>query len=67
MLVHDVSDIFLEAAKLFNYAKWTTASENLFVTFAVVCQCGLDHAMFACGICKRFALPEFNFSVCRSR
>jgi hypothetical protein len=36
MAVHDVSDIFLESAKAFNYAKWQSWSENLFICFAVV-------------------------------
>ncbi|MEQ2253965.1 Ceramide synthase 2, partial [Ilyodon furcidens] len=36
MLVHDASDVFLESAKLFNYAKWEKTSKGLFVVFAIV-------------------------------
>uniref|UniRef100_A0A3Q3LRT4 Ceramide synthase 3a n=1 Tax=Mastacembelus armatus TaxID=205130 RepID=A0A3Q3LRT4_9TELE len=36
MLVHDASDIFLESAKLFNYAKWENTCKTLFVLFAMV-------------------------------
>ncbi|XP_046898356.1 ceramide synthase 2 isoform X1 [Hypomesus transpacificus] len=36
MLVHDASDILLESAKLFNYAKWETTCNTLFVVFTVV-------------------------------
>lgn len=36
LIVHDISDIFLESAKVFNYAKWQGPSENLFICFAVV-------------------------------
>uniref|UniRef100_A0A3Q2UM55 Ceramide synthase 3 n=1 Tax=Fundulus heteroclitus TaxID=8078 RepID=A0A3Q2UM55_FUNHE len=36
MLVHDASDVLLESAKLFNYAKWEKTSQGLFVVFAVV-------------------------------
>ncbi|KAM9317835.1 ceramide synthase 2 [Pholidichthys leucotaenia] len=36
MLVHDTSDVLLESAKLFNYAKWEKTSKTLFVLFAVV-------------------------------
>lgn len=35
VLVHDLSDIFLESAKLFNYAKWQNTCDALFVGFAV--------------------------------
>lgn len=63
MLVHDVSDIFLEAAKLFNYAKWTTASENLFVTFAVVCQCLLSTQCLPAAL-QRFALSGGGNLLC---
>ncbi|KAG7482719.1 ceramide synthase 3 [Solea senegalensis] len=36
MLVHDASDILLESAKLFNYAKWEKTSHCIFVVFAIV-------------------------------
>ncbi|KAJ0001901.1 hypothetical protein NQD34_001697 [Periophthalmus magnuspinnatus] len=36
MLVHDASDVLLESAKLFNYAKWETTCKSLFVLFAIV-------------------------------
>lgn len=36
MCVHDASDIFLEAAKLANYAKYQTLCNTLFVLFTVV-------------------------------
>ncbi|XP_041865041.1 ceramide synthase 2 [Melanotaenia boesemani] len=36
MLIHDASDVLLESAKLFNYAKWEKTSNTLFVLFAVV-------------------------------
>ncbi|XP_072321036.1 ceramide synthase 2 [Eucyclogobius newberryi] len=36
MLVHDASDVLLESAKMFNYAKWERTCQGLFVLFAVV-------------------------------
>ncbi|XP_060924226.1 ceramide synthase 2 [Limanda limanda] len=36
MLVHDASDVLLESAKLFNYAKWEKTCQSLFVVFAIV-------------------------------
>ncbi|XP_029624005.1 ceramide synthase 2 isoform X1 [Salmo trutta] len=36
MLIHDASDVLLESAKLFNYAKWETTCNSLFVVFAIV-------------------------------
>ncbi|KAL6468587.1 hypothetical protein MHYP_G00221110 [Metynnis hypsauchen] len=36
MLVHDASDVFLESAKIFNYAKWEKVCNSIFVLFAVV-------------------------------
>uniref|UniRef100_A0A670YEA4 Ceramide synthase 3 n=1 Tax=Pseudonaja textilis TaxID=8673 RepID=A0A670YEA4_PSETE len=36
MIVHDSADIWLEAAKLFNYAHWDNTCSVLFVIFAVV-------------------------------
>ncbi|KAF7656716.1 hypothetical protein LDENG_00037220, partial [Lucifuga dentata] len=36
MLVHDASDVLLESAKLFNYAKWEKTCQTLFVMFAIV-------------------------------
>lgn len=36
LLLHDLSDPFLEAAKLFNYAKKQTVTDLMFVCFAVV-------------------------------
>ncbi|KAL1007483.1 hypothetical protein UPYG_G00087390 [Umbra pygmaea] len=36
MLIHDASDVLLESAKLFNYAKWTRTCNSLFVVFAIV-------------------------------
>uniref|UniRef100_A0A667WZK7 Ceramide synthase 3 n=1 Tax=Myripristis murdjan TaxID=586833 RepID=A0A667WZK7_9TELE len=36
MLVHDASDVLLESAKLFNYAKWEKTCNALFVVFAIV-------------------------------
>ncbi|KAM9460736.1 ceramide synthase 2 [Clarias gariepinus] len=36
MLVHDASDVFLESAKIFNYAKWEKTCNGIFVLFAVV-------------------------------
>ncbi|XP_059926800.1 ceramide synthase 2 [Gadus macrocephalus] len=36
MLVHDSSDVLLESAKLFNYAKWERTCNALFVVFAIV-------------------------------
>ncbi|KAG7278116.1 hypothetical protein CRUP_019426, partial [Coryphaenoides rupestris] len=36
MLVHDTSDVLLESAKLFNYAKWERTCNALFVVFAIV-------------------------------
>uniref|UniRef100_A0A8D0EBG7 Ceramide synthase 3 n=1 Tax=Salvator merianae TaxID=96440 RepID=A0A8D0EBG7_SALMN len=35
MLVHDIADVPLEAAKLFNYARWEKTCSALFVTFAI--------------------------------
>jgi ceramide synthetase len=42
MLIHDVSDIFLEAAKLARYADKQKAATNLFASFAlswIICRC----------------------------
>ncbi|XP_031148557.1 ceramide synthase 2 isoform X2 [Sander lucioperca] len=36
MIVHDASDVLLESAKLFNYAKWEKTCQSLFVLFAMV-------------------------------
>ncbi|KAK1798552.1 hypothetical protein P4O66_006845 [Electrophorus voltai] len=36
MLVHDSSDVFLESAKVLNYAKWEKTCNSLFALFAVV-------------------------------
>uniref|UniRef100_A0A8C5GQ02 Ceramide synthase 2-like n=1 Tax=Gouania willdenowi TaxID=441366 RepID=A0A8C5GQ02_GOUWI len=36
MLVHDASDVLLESAKLFNYAKWEKTCKTIFVVFAIV-------------------------------
>ncbi|XP_028812584.1 ceramide synthase 2 isoform X2 [Denticeps clupeoides] len=36
LLTHDASDILLESAKLFNYAKWERTCNSLFVVFAIV-------------------------------
>ncbi|KAK7930484.1 hypothetical protein WMY93_006879 [Mugilogobius chulae] len=36
LLVHDASDVLLESAKLFNYAKWEKTCQSLFVLFAMV-------------------------------
>ncbi|XP_017333828.1 ceramide synthase 2 isoform X1 [Ictalurus punctatus] len=36
MLVHDASDVFLESAKIFNYAKWEKTCNGIFVLFAAV-------------------------------
>ncbi|KAJ8249467.1 hypothetical protein GJAV_G00235280 [Gymnothorax javanicus] len=36
MLVHDASDVLLESAKLFNYAKWEKTCNAIFVVFALV-------------------------------
>ncbi|XP_043834258.1 ceramide synthase 4-like [Dromiciops gliroides] len=36
MLLHDVSDIFMEACKMLNYAKWKKAQDTVFVLFALV-------------------------------
>ncbi|XP_060550778.1 ceramide synthase 3 isoform X1 [Pantherophis guttatus] len=36
MIVHDSADIWLEAAKMFNYARWDNTCSVLFVIFAVV-------------------------------
>ncbi|CAN9506915.1 unnamed protein product [Ophioblennius macclurei] len=36
MLVHDASDVLLESAKLFNYAKWEKTCQAIFVLFAIV-------------------------------
>ncbi|XP_042263828.1 ceramide synthase 2-like isoform X5 [Thunnus maccoyii] len=36
MLIHDASDVLLESAKLFNYAKWEKTCQSLFVLFAIV-------------------------------
>ncbi|KAM6943317.1 ceramide synthase 2 [Xenentodon cancila] len=36
MFIHDASDVLLESAKLFNYARWEKTSQALFVVFAIV-------------------------------
>ncbi|XP_040189163.1 ceramide synthase 2 [Rana temporaria] len=36
MVIHDSSDFFLESAKMFNYAGWIDAGNNIFVVFALV-------------------------------
>lgn len=36
MLVHDVSDIWLESAKMFSYARWKQTCNILFLIFSVV-------------------------------
>ncbi|KAK5874608.1 hypothetical protein PBY51_019542 [Eleginops maclovinus] len=36
MLIHDASDVLLESAKVFNYAKWEKTCQSLFVVFAIV-------------------------------
>uniref|UniRef100_A0A8C9RU08 Ceramide synthase 3a n=1 Tax=Scleropages formosus TaxID=113540 RepID=A0A8C9RU08_SCLFO len=36
MITHDASDVLLESAKLFNYAKWETTCNSIFVVFAIV-------------------------------
>uniref|UniRef100_A0A672SGW1 Ceramide synthase 3 n=1 Tax=Sinocyclocheilus grahami TaxID=75366 RepID=A0A672SGW1_SINGR len=36
MLIHDSSDILLESAKIFNYAKWESTCNGIFVVFAAV-------------------------------
>jgi ceramide synthetase len=35
LVIHDFADIFLEAAKLCNYAKLSTACDTIFGIFAV--------------------------------
>ncbi|XP_067300913.1 ceramide synthase 2 isoform X1 [Pseudorasbora parva] len=36
MLIHDSSDILLESAKIFNYAKWERTCNGIFVVFAAI-------------------------------
>ncbi|XP_035273714.1 ceramide synthase 2 [Anguilla anguilla] len=36
MIIHDASDVLLESAKLFNYAKWEKTCNIIFILFAVV-------------------------------
>ncbi|KAK1890815.1 Ceramide synthase 2 [Dissostichus eleginoides] len=36
MLIHDASDVLLESAKVFNYAKWEKTCQGIFVVFAIV-------------------------------
>ncbi|XP_063147051.1 ceramide synthase 4 isoform X1 [Candoia aspera] len=36
MILHDISDCFLEAAKMFHYLKWQKTCDALFVTFSAV-------------------------------
>lgn len=36
LLTHDVSDPFMEVAKLFNYSKWQKTTDTLFACFATV-------------------------------
>ncbi|XP_051828425.1 ceramide synthase 4-like [Antechinus flavipes] len=36
LLLHDVTDIFLEAGKMLNYAKWRVAQDIVFVIFALM-------------------------------
>ncbi|XP_039529069.1 ceramide synthase 2 [Pimephales promelas] len=36
MLIHDSSDILLESAKIFNYAKWEKTCNSIFVVFAAI-------------------------------
>ncbi|KAF3833346.1 hypothetical protein F7725_027011 [Dissostichus mawsoni] len=36
MLIHDASDVLLESAKVFNYAKWEKTCQSIFVVFAIV-------------------------------
>ncbi|XP_062869084.1 ceramide synthase 2 [Trichomycterus rosablanca] len=36
MLVHDAADVFLESAKVFNYAKWQKTCDGIFTLFAIV-------------------------------
>ncbi|KAA0722802.1 Ceramide synthase 2 [Triplophysa tibetana] len=36
LLIHDASDILLESAKIFNYAKWERFCNGIFVVFAFV-------------------------------
>ncbi|XP_074157760.1 LOW QUALITY PROTEIN: ceramide synthase 4-like [Sminthopsis crassicaudata] len=36
MLIHDVSDVFLEAGKMFNYAQWNKSSGTTFTIFTVI-------------------------------
>ncbi|CAL9701305.1 unnamed protein product [Knipowitschia caucasica] len=39
MLVHDASDVLMESAKLFNYAKWEKTCNCLFLLFTVMFLC----------------------------
>ncbi|XP_061102182.1 ceramide synthase 2 [Conger conger] len=36
MIIHDASDVLLESAKLFNYAKWERTCNIIFILFAIV-------------------------------
>ncbi|XP_053356529.1 ceramide synthase 2 [Clarias gariepinus] len=36
MLVHDAADVFLELGKMFNYARWSSTCNAMFVLFTVV-------------------------------
>ncbi len=36
LIVHDVSDIFLEGAKCFNYLRFTRTTDTIFALFAIV-------------------------------
>ncbi|KAI1889723.1 hypothetical protein AGOR_G00165880 [Albula goreensis] len=36
MIIHDASDVLLESAKLFNYAKWEKTCNIIFIAFAIV-------------------------------
>ncbi|KAM6465583.1 ceramide synthase 4-like [Liasis olivaceus] len=36
MIIHDLPDVFLHFAKMFNYLKWQKTCDTLFITFSVV-------------------------------
>ncbi|XP_053127748.1 ceramide synthase 3 isoform X2 [Hemicordylus capensis] len=36
MIVHDTADIWLEAAKMFNYAHWENTCSTLFIIFSII-------------------------------
>jgi ceramide synthetase len=62
MVIHDVSDPFLETAKMFNYLKWKRLANFVFIIFSIVffvsrliiLPCGVTYSVF-------LRMKEYNY------